>query len=576
MRSCSFGARTGGTHRQNAAIGSTAAQSEHMTRTATSSLLAAILLLSVAAPVAARPSAPATAEAQAGEAAFSGGMVDIQLVVSGLTQPIGVVNAGDGTNRLFVVQQNGIVRVVANNRLVSGSFLDIRGVTGGFTTGGERGLLGLAFHPDFETNRRLYVNYTNGSGNTVIAEFTANAGRTAASVATRRVLDSFTQPFSNHNGGQLAFGPDGWLYVFMGDGGSGGDPNNYAQNDASPLGKILRMSPDTGAYTHWAKGLRNPWRASFDMGAATPQLWIADVGQGSREEINRVNATAAGVNYGWSLCEGTARFKGSGSCTSGGLTGPIAEYGHTGGNCSVTGGVVYRGSIQEDFIGQYVLGDYCSGRIWTISAGGSSLLFHRDTGALITSFGAAENGEVYMTDHGGRLYRVVAPPFSDITSHGFFNEILWLYYEGITGGCGGGRFCPNGTVTREQMASFLARALRLPATTQDFFDDDEASQHEGDINRLAAAGITGGCDTDRFCPRANVTRAQMASFLVRAFKLPASSTDSFTDDEGNIHENSINALARSGITGGCDAARYCPNAFVTRGQMAAFLERAHR
>jgi hypothetical protein len=235
--------------------------------------------------------------------------------------------------------------------------------------------------------------------------------------------------------------------------------------------------------------------------------------------------------------------------------------------------VVYRGAIQEDFVGQYVLGDYCSGRIWTISANGSALLFHRDTSANITSFGAAENGEVYMTDHGGRLYRVVAPPFTDVTNSAFLNEILWLYYEGITGGCGGGRFCPTGAVTREQMASFLARALKLPASTRDFFTDDETSQHEGDINRLAAAGITGGCDTSRFCPRSNVTRAQMASFLVRALKLPATATDYFTDDEGNLHENSINALAKSGITGGCGTNRYCPVALVTRGQMAAFLKR---
>ncbi len=530
-----------------------------------------VLILATTAPVAARPIEPAPDTSRAGDAAFAAGQVDIQLTVSGLTQPIGVTNAGDGTNRLFVVQQNGIVRVVSNNRLVSGVFLDIRSVTGGFSTGGERGLLGLAFHPDFASNRRLFVNYTNGGGHTVIAEFTANAARTAVSLASRRVLDSFTQPFSNHNGGQLAFGPDAFLYVFMGDGGSGGDPNNHAQSDASPLGKILRMNPDTGAYTHWAKGLRNPWRASFDMGAATPQLWIADVGQGSREEVNRVNAATAGINYGWRCREGKAAYTSCGS--AGPFQDPIVDYTHVNGNCSVTGGVVYRGSIQEDFVGHYVLGDYCSGRIWTIAAGGSSLLFHRDTSALITSFGEAENGEVYMTDHGGRLYRVVAPPFSDITNNSFFNEILWLYYEGITGGCGGGKFCPTGSVTREQMASFLARALKLPATTTDYFTDDDASAHEGDINRVAAAGITGGCDTNRYCPRSNVTREQMASFLVRALKLAPTATDYFTDDEGSIHENAINALARSGITGGCDTSRYCPRANVTRGQMAAFLMR---
>lgn len=539
-----------------------------------SAAVAVLIISSTATPVQARPIDPPS-PAPAGDAALAGGQVDIQLVVSGLIQPIGVTNAGDGTNRLFVVQQGGTVRVVANNRLVAGNFLSLSGVSGGFTSGGERGLLGLAFHPDFESNRRLYVNYTNGGGNTVIAELTANASRTSASLTTRRVLETFTQPYANHNGGQLAFGPDGYLYVFMGDGGSAGDPHNNAQTAGSPLGKVLRMSPDTGDYTVWASGLRNPWRASFDTGTSPARLWIADVGQGSWEEINRVDADDGGVNYGWRCREGKHPFNSSGCDTTPPwpYTDPIVEYGHTSGNCSVTGGVVYRGSINKDLVGHYVLGDYCSGRIWTIAANGSSLVFHRDTSANITSFGAAENGEVYMTDHGGRLYRVVAPPFSDITNSGFYNEILWLYYEGITGGCGGGKFCPTGSVTREQMASFLARALHLPATTQDFFSDDESSQHEGDINRLAAAGITGGCDTNRFCPRSNVTRAQMASFLVRGFKLPATGTDYFTDDEGNLHENAINALAKSGITGGCGTNRYCPNAFVTRGQMAAFLKR---
>ncbi|MGH2445548.1 MAG: S-layer homology domain-containing protein, partial [Candidatus Limnocylindria bacterium] len=171
-------------------------------------------------------------------------------------------------------------------------------------------------------------------------------------------------------------------------------------------------------------------------------------------------------------------------------------------------------------------------------------------------------------------YRVVAPPFSDITSSIFFNEILWIYQENITAGCGSGKYCPNAPVTREQMASFLVRVLDLPSPSRDYFGDDNSSQHEADINRLAEAGITGGCETNRFCPRSNVTRAQMASFLVRAFHLGATSTDYFDDDDGNIHENPINALARSGITGGCDTREYCPHANVTRGQMAAFLKRA--
>jgi glucose/arabinose dehydrogenase len=411
-----------------------------MRRTITAVFTLAMLVGLLASPVSAAPEAPIDRDDNAPLAALGNGQVQLQLIVSGLSSPIGVVNAGDGTGRLFVVQQGGTVRVVAGGRLQAGTFLDIRPVSGGFTSGGERGLLGLAFDPDFESNRRLYVNYTNGSGDTVIAAFTANASRTSVSLTSRQVLGTFDQPYANHNGGQLLFGPDGFLYVFMGDGGSSGDPQNRAQNDASPLGKILRMNPDTGAYSHWAKGLRTPWRASFDMGAATPQLWIADVGQGSREEINRVNASTAGVNYGWRCREGTVAYTSCGS--TGPFQGPVVDYTHAGGNCSVTGGLVYRGDVFPDFVGQYVLGDYCSGRIWTLAAGAGSpsLQFHRDTAALITSFGEAESGEIYMTDHAGRLYRVVAPPFNDVASSIHIDSITWLYYEGITGGCGGGRF----------------------------------------------------------------------------------------------------------------------------------------
>lgn len=552
----------------------------------------ALTLIISAAPVAAHP-APVQERAPSVESALSSGQVDVQLIVSDLSSPIGVTNAGDGTGRLFVVQQGGTVRVVSNNQLQSGTFLDIRSITGGFTTGGERGLLGLAFHPDFKSNRKLFVNYTNGGGHTVIAELTANADRTSAPIASIKTLLTITQPYANHNGGQLAFGPDGNLYIFTGDGGSAGDPHNNAQNINSRLGKVLRITPNAnGGFTVpsdnryvgeagddliWALGLRNPWRASFDTGVSPARLWIADVGQGRYEEINRVavEGTTAGVNFGWRCKEGFVTYNTSGnSCT--GLTDPIAAYGHGNGDCSVTGGHVYRGSLMNDLVGHYVLGDYCSGRIWTIDATGTSLVPHRQTSANITSFGLAENGEMYMTDHGGRLYRVVAPPFSDITNSGFLDEIMWVHAAGITGGCGGGRYCPEASVTREQMASFLARALKLPAATDDYFTDDNDSPHQGDINRVAEAGITGGCTATGFCPKHNVTRAQMASFLVRALKLTPSSTNYFDDDNDNLHENQINALAASGITGGCGTRRYCPNSDVTRGQMAAFLMRGFR
>ncbi len=552
-------------------------------------LLVVTLLIGLAAPAAlAAPVAPPP-EAEPASAALFSGQVNIRLEASGFSEPLGVVNAGDGTDRLFVIERRGTVRAVsAGGTVQSGFFLDIRSQVNDGAT--ERGLLGLAFHPGFESNRKLFVYYTNNGGDIVIAEMTANSARTSASASTLDPIFNSTIEHSangNHNGGQLLFGPDGNLYIFVGDGGGQGDPNNRAQNINDRLGKILRVDPDLnggadipsdnpyvgtdGSDVVWARGMRNPWRASFDRD--TDLLWVADVGQGSWEEINRVSATP-GRNFGWSLCEGTHRFKGSGSCTSGGLTGPIAEYGHGGGNCSVTGGYVYRGDVFEDLVGQYVLGDYCSGRIWTISSGGTTLVQRRDTSALITSFGETEDGEIYMTDFGsGRLYRVVAPPFTDVVNSQFIDSITWLGYEGITAGCTATTYCPNGLVTRGQMATFLVRALNLPATSTDFFRDDESNKHDANINRLAAAGITTGCTATTYCPDGLVTRAQMATFLTRAFDLPPSGTNWFSDDNGNKHEANINALRASGITPGCGGSSFCPNGRVTRGQMAAFLKR---
>ena len=557
------------------------------------SLFIAIIVLGLAAtPTLAEPTPPQAAAPEA-STALTNGQLRITHVTGGLSAPVGVTNAGDGTNRLFVVEQRGTVRVVTNGVLQSGFFLDIRGAAGGFTNGGERGLLGLAFHPSFETNRKLFVYYTNGGGDLVIAEMTANAARTFASAST---LDPILDPIEhssqgNHNGGQLLFGPDSNLYIFTGDGGGGGDPDENAQDVNSLLGKVLRVSPNlngsrtipsdnpyvgvTGNDAIWDIGLRNPWRASFDRANGT--LWIADVGQGDWEEINREPATSdGGVNYGWDRCEGAHVFEGPGPCTGGApLTGPIAEYAN-GANCAVTGGFVYRGGVFPDMAGQYVLGDYCSGRLWTLQsgAGSPSLQFHRDTSANITSFGEAENGELYMTDHGGSLYRVVAPPYTDVADHSLIDHIMWITNEGISTGCGGGEYCPNDAVTRAEMAAFLSRALDLPATGEDFFNDDNGHPLEISINRVAAAGIASGCAANRYCPNSPVTRAQMASFLDRAFDFPATGNDYFSDDEGSTHEDAINRLRAANITGGCTATTYCPQASTTRAQMAAFLHRA--
>ena len=549
-----------------------------------------LLLVTASAPVSAQP-APQPSEAPSAPAALAAGDVNLRLVTSGLSSPTVVTHAGDGSGRLFIAERDGRIRVVKNGTLQPGVFLDMNDEV---LSGGERGLLGLAFHLDFEVNRKLYVYYTNNGGDIVIREYLATPGLGAVDESTKTdmlVIEHST--YSNHNGGMLAFGPDRYLYIGTGDGGLGGDPFEAGQSINTLLGKVLRINIDTaaggaqyssppdnpfvgrsGADQIWDFGLRNPWRFSFDR--ATGNLWIADVGQNAWEEINREPAGTGARNYGWDCREGKHWYETAGCDTvpPNGYTDPIAEYSHNLG-CSVTGGYVYRGTQEPDLPGHYVLADYCSGRLWTISAAGSSLVAHRQVAANISSFGESESGEVFAVDlSGGRLYKVVVPPFTDIIASNFYYDIIWLADSGITSGCGGGKFCPNTAITREQMAAFLVRAFELPTTSNDYFTDDEASWAEGDINRVAAAGITAGCTATTYCPGAVVTRAQMAAFLARALDLPATGNDYFTDDEGHFAEADINRVRAAGITTGCTATKYCPSSLVTRGQMAAFLHRS--
>ena len=524
--------------------------------------------------------------------ALASGQLTVQKIVSGLSSPIGVVNAGDGTGRLFVVERGGKVRIVTGKTLSSNNFLNIGSR---IVSGGEQGLLGLAFHPDFATNRHVFVYYTRASdGDIVVARLTANAAGTSAPLSSEQILLTIDHStYSNHNGGSMAFGPDGYLYIGTGDGGDGGDPFENGQDTAELLGKILRLDVDgtgagpnamyaipgdnpfvgqTGDDEIWAYGLRNPWRISFD--SANGNLWIADVGQSRREEVNREPAdSVGGRNYGWDVMEGSLCYEPSSGCDTSGKILPTAEYSHALG-CSITGGYVYRGTTQRDLQGLYLFGDYCTGRIWTMSATGTSITQRRDTAYNISSFGESESGEVYLLDISGTLYRVIAPEFSDIASSTFIDDIHWLLYEGITGGCGGTKFCPKATVSRVQMAQFLDRVLGLPNTEINHFGDDNGITGEASINRLATSGITGGCAPNSFCPTASVTREQMAIFLDRALDLPATTRNFFSDDTGRTGEAAINRLAAAGLTGGCGGGKYCPTASVTREQMAAFLRRA--
>jgi glucose/arabinose dehydrogenase len=340
---------------------------------------------------------------------------------------------GDMT-RLFVVEKGGRIKVVdksTNSLIGTGTFLNITGLV---STGGEQGLLGVTFDPNYATNRRFYVSYTDTSGNSVIARYLVSTGNAnvAVSAADRMIL-TLAQPFSNHNGGMIAFGPDGMLYIGFGDGGDAGDPGNRAQNKAELLGKLLRIdvsqstSPQP-AYTIpsdnpfvvgpagarqeiWSLGLRNPWRYSFDR--QTADLYIADVGQGNWEEVD-VSTSASGggrgTNYGWNVMEGNHCFSPSAGCDMTGLTLPLLEYGH-GNGCSITGGYAYRGVAIPGLEGTYFYGDFCAGfvRSFRLVNGTATQVFDWTAlrpGGNITSFGEDGSGELYIMTSSGALYRI--------------------------------------------------------------------------------------------------------------------------------------------------------------------------
>ena len=348
--------------------------------------------------------------------------VQWQRVVSGLVHPVYVTHPGDGSGRLFIVEQAGIIRIFKNGSLLTMPFLDISSKV---LSGGEQGLLSVAFHPQYSSNGRFFVNYTAiGVGapyKSVIAEYHVSTTNLDVADTSERVLLEVPDLYTNHNGGQNLFGPDGYLYIGLGDEGGAGDPQNNGQNLGTLFGKVLRIDVN-GALPYaipsdnpflgtagargeiWAYGLRNPWRFSFDR--CDGRFFLADVGQATWEEVDIIQK---GGNYGWNIMEGPACYVSG--CTPIGLP-PVAYYNHTLGDCSITGGYVYRGTASPALTGWYLFGDFCTGRLWGLretSPNNWTMTQAAQTGLGISSFGEDQNGEVYIVDYnGGALYRVTA------------------------------------------------------------------------------------------------------------------------------------------------------------------------
>lgn len=370
---------------------------------------------------------PPSATASLAHPDLGGVRLALQPLASGLSAPLFATGAHDGSGRLFVLEQAGLVRVVRDGTLLPSPYLDL---TDRIASGGERGLLGLAFAPGFgPTETRLYAHYTDRAGNTTIAEFRATPGADRVDPATERIVLTQEQPYPNHNGGWIGFDPAGRLLIALGDGGSEGDPQNRASSLGTLLGKILRIDvlagPAAGrgyaipadnpfAATAGARpeildyGLRNPFRDSIDP--ATGTLWIGDVGQNSWEEVDAAPAGAAGLDFGWRRWEGRHCYNPASGCDPAGVTMPVAEYDH-GQGCAVIGGVVYRGAAIPALDGAYLFGDFCSGKLWAIDAAGGDQTptLVLSTGLAISSIGTDDSGEVVVTDlRGGAVDRLVA------------------------------------------------------------------------------------------------------------------------------------------------------------------------
>ncbi len=446
-------------------------------------------------------------------------------VADGLSSPLYMTSARDGSNRLFIVEQTGAIKVLmpGASAPLQTPFLNIAGK---IVAGGEQGLLGLAFHPQYSSNGRFFVNYTrNSDGGTVVSEFRVSAGNPNVADTQERIIITIPQPFANHNGGWIDFGPDGFLYIGMGDGGSGNDPGNRAQNNNDLLGKMLRLDVNTTGATPYvspatnpffgstpgrdeiyATGLRNPFRCSFDRG--TGMLYAGDVGQGIIEEISIITL---GGNYGWRVFEGTRCTNVDAPlCTPGNYISPIFEYSHTGGRCSVTGGYVYRGAGNSLPTGAYFFADFCTGEIFMRNGDSTNMIL--DTDLLISSFGEDEAGEMYVVNLGGSVHRLAIPAGASAVSAASFQGQT-LSAESIAAGFG---------------VNF--------ANSAQFPPGDQAPPT---VLAGASVRVVDAMGASRLAPIFYVSPTQI-NFLVPPGSAQGNATISFTNTSGSISSGAVN------------------------------------
>jgi glucose/arabinose dehydrogenase len=610
--------------------------------------------------------------------------IALDVIAEGFARPVYVTHAGDGSGRLFVVEQKGKIWVVEGGIVLPEPFLDLHTIVS--QDAGEEGLLGLAFHPEYDSNGFFYVDYTTPrpGAETYIVRYEVSEDPNVADPSSAQTLLNFSQPYQNHNAGMLAFGPDGYLYIAVGDGGGTGDPDGNGQNTANYLGNILRIDVDSGTpYAIpidnpdlgpsalpeiWSFGFRNPWRFSFDR--STGDLYIGDVGQFAYEEIDyQESGDPGGHNYGWNVVEGDGHcYEPPTGCDQTGKTLPVFEYEHTDGNCSVTGGYVYRGGQFDDLLGIYVYGDYCTGRIWGLEQTGPGLWSNaelKDTPEYISSFGEDEVGELYLTSlYNGRLFwlrdesstvpgnddfdsavGIGSLPFQDALFTGLAttagddpivscgavapgqqSHSVWYEYtptsdsviEVSTLGSNFDTVIAVWTGTRGSLVNtacndsgdglggtaytaFIAQAgttyhievtsrgssngelLSLAIVERAYTFDDVPTTHQfwTEVEALFDAGITQGCSVSPllYCPDSDVSRAQMAKFLLIAEHGegydPPTGTGTMFDDvpSGHLFVDWIEQLANEGITSGCSVTPplYCPELPVSRAQMSKFL-----